>query len=250
MGSLLCAWNWSQPWSQICTEKEKIWLILRKKSLVCRSGHQFGQCSSVLCEKPMNFYLLSVWVMIKNGCNSSWLNQELLAWRPLTSAGASEALLSVPLKGLCERWGKKLGLRLGSLQKDTEGVSLLVLHGPSARGTPVPTAGHGSLGKHNDSDFCSSSMSQAVPHKLHISRRAGENCLAFLFRNGQRSGESTVGELAATGDQVRNCCVLWTACLVINEMSSWSRSWPELLLHREELIYLTASLEYLFFLQL
>lgn len=87
-------------------------------------------------------------------------------------------------------------------------MSLLGLHGLSARNTPLSTAGHRSLGKPNKSDFSSSSMSQAVPHKLHISRRAGENCLAFLFRNGQRSGESAVGELAATGDQVRNCCIL------------------------------------------
>ena len=194
-----------------------------------------------LCEKPINFYLLSVWVMIKNGCNGSWLNQELLTWLPLI--GVSEAFFSIPLKGVCESWGEKLGLHLGSLQKDTW-VSLLVLHGLSARGTLLFTAGHRSLGKPNKSDFSSSSMSQAVPHTLRVSRRAGENCLAFLFRNGQRSGESAVGELAATGDQVRNCCLLWTACLVINEMSSRSRSWPELLLVRGLLICLTGSLEY------
>lgn len=78
------------------------------------------------------------------------------------------------------------------------------LHGLSARGTPLSTAGYKSLGKPNKSNFSSSSMSQAVPHKLHISRRADENFLAFLYRNGQRSGESAVGEFAATGNQVRN----------------------------------------------
>lgn len=120
-------------------------------------------------------------------------------------------------------------------------VSLLVLHGLSARGPSPSTAGHRSLGKPNESGLSSSSMSQAVPHKLHISGRGDENCLAFLFRNGQRSGESAVGELAAAGDQVRNGCVLWPACLFINEVS-WSRSYPELLPHRGLLTCLTISL--------
>lgn len=148
--------------------------------------------------------------------------------------------------GVCGSWGKKLGLHLGSLEKDTW-VSLLVLRGLSARGPSPSTAGHRSLGKPNESDLASSSMSQAVPHKLRISGRGDENCLAFLFRNGQRSGESALGELAAAGDKVRNGCVLWPACLFISDMS-WSRSYPELLPHRGLLTCLTVSLEYLLFL--
>lgn len=174
------------------TEKER-------KPLMCRSGQQFGECSAVLYEKPMNFFLLLVWVMIKSGCSSSWMTQELLTWLWLALVKFSSLSLS---KEPVKVWGKKLGLHLGSLQYTW--VSLLVLHGLSARGTPLSTAGYRSLGKPNKSDLSSSTMSQAVPHKLHVSRRAGENCLAFLYRNGQGSGESAVGEFAATGDQVRN----------------------------------------------
>lgn len=90
MGSLSCAWNWSQPWSQICTEKQKIWLILRKKITDVQIWPAIWTVFCCCCEKPMNFYLLSVWVMTKNGC--TWLNQELLTWLPLT--GISEALLA------------------------------------------------------------------------------------------------------------------------------------------------------------